>query len=395
MAVTRERVVIAAGVRTPIGRFGGGLKDVPARELAGRVIAEGIRRAGVAPEEVDEVVLGCVGQYGDDGYIARTAALTAGLPQSSTAYTVNRICGSGLQAVVTAAQAIRTGDARIAVAGGVETMSRFPYFTRAARWGVRLGHDTMLDAITEALSDPFDRDHMGVTAERLAERHGITREAQDAFALESHRRAVHAWENGYFDGQVLAIEVGGKKPTVVERDEGPRADTSMERLARLPAVFQKGGTVTAGNASTINDGAAAVVLMSEEEAERRGVEPLGYLAASAVCGVDPRIMGIGPVPSSERVLQRAGWSWDDVDLIELNEAFAAQALAVMAHWPDEVAERVNVNGGAIAHGHPIGATGAILTVKLLYEMARRGVGRGMVTLCIGGGQGISALFERP
>lgn len=390
-----ERVVIASGVRSPIGRFGGGLKDVPARELAGRVLKEALQRAGVSPQEVSDVVVGCVGQIGEDAYIARTAALTAGLPETSTAYTVNRICGSGLQAVVTAAQAIQSGHASIGVAAGVETMSRFPYLSRGSRWGVRLGHEQLVDAVVEALSDPFDRAHMGITAERLAERHGISREAQDEFALASHRRAVQAWEEGRFDGQVVPIEVGGKKPTVVSQDEGPRPDTSLEKLARLAPVFKEDGTVTAGNASTMNDGAAALVLMSEAEAERRGVEPLGYLVGSAVCGVDPKVMGIGPVPSTERLLERLGWTWDDVDLVELNEAFAAQALAVLSQWPEAVRERVNVNGGAIALGHPIGATGAILTVKLLYEMGRIGARRGIVTLCIGGGQGISAAFERP
>lgn len=390
-----ERVVIASGVRSPIGRFGGGLKDVPARELAGRVLKEALQRAGVSPQEVEDVVVGCVGQIGEDAYIARTAALTAGLPKTSTAYTVNRICGSGLQAVVTAAQAIQSGHASIGVAAGVETMSRFPYLSRGSRWGVRLGHEQLVDAVVEALSDPFDRAHMGITAERLAERHGISREAQDEFALASHRRAVQAWEEGRFDGQVVPIEVGGKKPTVVSQDEGPRPDTSLEKLARLAPVFKEDGTVTAGNASTMNDGAAALVLMSEAEAERRGVEPLGYLVGSAVCGVDPKVMGIGPVPSTERLLERLGWTWDDVDLVELNEAFAAQALAVLSQWPEAVRERVNVNGGAIALGHPIGATGAILTVKLLYEMGRIGARRGIVTLCIGGGQGISAAFERP
>lgn len=389
-----ERVAIASGVRTAIGRFGGGLKDVPAQQLGAVVLREALARAHVSPGEVDEVVLGCVGQFAEDAYIARAAALSAQFPQTTPAYTVNRLCGSGLQALVSAAQSIRSGDSRVAAAGGVEVMSGYPFYARQARWGMRLGHATLEDGVMIALSDPFSGEHMGVTAERLAKRYDIRRDEQDAFALASHARAVRAWEEGRFQTQVIPFEVAGKNRVMVARDEGPRADTSAERLARLPAVFQENGTVTAGNSAGINDGAAAVVLLSEDEVQRRGEQPLGYLVAATVCGVDPRIMGIGPVPATEKLLERIGWTWDDVDLIELNEAFAAQSLAVLTQWPEAVRGKVNVNGGAIALGHPIGASGAILVVKVLHELARIGGRRGIVTLCIGGGQGIAAAFER-
>lgn len=389
------RVVIAAAVRTAIGTFGGDFREVPARRLAAACIREVVRRAHVDPAEVDEVILGCVNQVAEDAYIARAAALEAGLPRHVTAYAVNRLCASGVQAVWNAAGTIALGQARIAVAGGVENMSRLPFYLRSARWGRRLGHDRIEDGVLTALTDPLGGFTMGETAERLAERYGISRQEQDAFAAASHAKAVRALEAGYFDGQIVPITVTEKSGSrAVTRDSQPRPDTSRERLAALRPVFKEGGTVTAGNASSLNDGAAALVLMSEEEAARRGVRPLARFVGARAAGVEPEMMGIGPVPATQALLDRLGLGWEAIDLIELNEAFAAQALAVLSHWPAPVRERVNVNGGAIALGHPLGATGAILLTKLVHELQRRGGRYGLVTLCVGGGQGLSALIER-
>lgn len=390
-----REVVIVDGARTAIGTFGGTLKDVPAATLGATVIAAALERSGVAPDEVQETVMGCVGQVGEDAYLARVAAVRAGIPTWSTAYTVNRLCASGIQAIVSAATSIRAGDLQIAVAGGAENMSRLPFLVRGARFGERpMGHRTLEDALTLVLTDPFGHGLMGETAEAVAEKYGVPREEQDRFALESQRRALAALEREVFRAEIVPVEVITRKGERLsfQRDEHPRA-TSLEKLASLRPVFKEGGTVTAGNSSGINDGAAAVVLMDAQLAERRGLRPKARLVASAVVGHDPRYMGYAPTFAIRQVLEKAGLDLNDLDVIELNEAFAAQALAVIrdAGLPPE---RTNPNGGAIALGHPLGATGAILTIKALYELERRQGRYAMVTLCIGGGQGMAVIFER-
>ncbi|HEY8496642.1 MAG TPA: thiolase family protein [Limnochordales bacterium] len=388
-------VVLVDGVRTAIGRFGGALSPLSASDLGAAVIGEVLRRTGVSGADVDEVILGCVGQIAEDAYIARAAAIKAGVPKEVPAFTVNRLCSSGLQAIVSASHAIRLGEADVVVAGGVESMSNVPYYLRKARFGYRLGHDTLEDGLITMLSDPFRRYHMGVTAENVAERWGIDRATQDQVALRSQQRMAAAMAAGRFRDQIVPVTVPDRKgERVVDTDEHPRPDTTLEQLAALKPAFKEGGTVTAGNSSGINDGAAAVVVMSSDKARALGLKPRLVLRAAAAAGVEPEYMGIGPVPAVRKALARAGLSLDDIDLVELNEAFAAQAEAVVRDlgldW-----ERVNVNGGAIAHGHPVGATGAILTVKLMYEMQRRGARYGLVTMCIGGGQGLAAVFENP
>lgn len=388
-------VVLMEGVRTAIGRFGGALSPLSASDLGAAVIREVLRRANLEPAQVDEVVIGCVGQVAEDAYIARTSSIKAGLPKEVPAYAVNRLCSSGLQSIVSAGQAIRLGEAEVVVAGGVESMSNFPYFVRQARFGYRMGHGTLEDGLIVTLSDPFRRYHMGVTAENVAERWGIDRTAQDQVALRSQQRMAEAMRAGLFRDQIVPVTVQDRKgERVVDTDEHPRPDTTLEQLASLKPAFKEGGTVTAGNSSGINDGAAAVVVMSSDKARTLGLRPRLVLRAAAAAGVEPEYMGIGPVPAVRKALARAGLTLSDIDLIELNEAFAAQAEAVVRDlgldW-----DRVNVNGGAIAHGHPVGATGAILTVKLMYEMERRGARYGLVTMCIGGGQGLAAVFENP
>ncbi|OUM97048.1 MAG: acetyl-CoA acetyltransferase [Firmicutes bacterium ZCTH02-B6] len=388
-------VVLVEGVRTAIGRFGGALSPLSASDLGAAVIREVLRRANLEPAQVDEVVIGCVGQVAEDAYIARTSSIKAGLPKEVPAYAVNRLCSSGLQSIVSAGQAIRLGEAEVVVAGGVESMSNFPYFVRQARFGYRMGHGTLEDGLIVTLSDPFRRYHMGVTAENVAERWGIDRTAQDQVALRSQQRMAEAMRAGLFRDQIVPVTVQDRKgERVVDTDEHPRPDTTLEQLASLKPSFKEGGTVTAGNSSGINDGAAAVVVMSSDKARTLGLRPRLVLRAAAAAGVEPEYMGIGPVPAVRKALARAGLTLSDIDLIELNEAFAAQAEAVVRDlgldW-----DRVNVNGGAIAHGHPVGATGAILTVKLMYEMERRGARYGLVTMCIGGGQGLAAVFENP
>ncbi|MBX5466814.1 MAG: thiolase family protein [Firmicutes bacterium] len=389
--MSEPSVVILDGVRTAIGAFGGSLAQVPARTLGAIVLREAMVRSRVAAEEVDEVVLGCVGQVGEDAYVSRAAAIDAGLPVRSTAYTVNRLCGSGLQALLTAALSLRAGETSVVAAGGVENMSRLPYYVRN-RWGRRLGDWTLEDGVQRMLADPFAGYPMGETAEIVAERFGISRQAQDAIAWESHRRAREAIAQGRFESQIVPVPVSkGKATQTFCRDEHPR-ETSLEQLAALPPVFRPGGTVTAGNASGINDGAAALILTTEVHAARRGWEPRARLVSSAVVGLDPAIMGYGPTEAIALALQRAGLSPEALDRVELNEAFAAQVAAVMRDTRLDWA-RTNVNGGAIALGHPVGATGAILTVKLLYELERVRGRFGLVALCIGGGQGIAAVFE--
>jgi 3-oxoadipyl-CoA thiolase len=381
--------VILSAVRTPIGRYGGALSDQRPDDLAALVIREAVGRAGVDPAEIEDVYFGAANQAGEDNRnVARMGALLAGLPQSVAGVTVNRLCASGLSAVVGAAHAIRAGDGELFVAGGVESMSRAPLVTAKPEYGDGTTWDTTLGwrFPNPRMEEMFPLESMGETGENVAERYGITREDQDAFALQSHRRWAAAQEAGRFADELVSV---GE----VDRDEHPRPDTSLEKLATLKPAFREGGTITAGNASGINDGAAALVLASEEKARDLGVEPLGRFVASAVAGVDPRVMGIGPVPAVQKLLARAGIEADDLDLVELNEAFASQSLEVIRELgldPD----RVNVNGGAVALGHPLGMSGARLVVSLLHELRRREGRYGLATLCVGVGQGQAAIFER-
>lgn len=395
-AILNREVVIVSGVRTAIGGFGGGLKDFSPTAMGARVVAEALRRASVDGEDVGQVVFGnVIHTEPKDMYLARVAAIEGGVGQSAPALTLNRLCGSGLQAIISAAQAILLRDADIAIAGGAESMSRAPYLANGARWGNRMGDAGMTDMMLGALHDPFNSIHMGVTAENVAERFGISREQQDALAAESHRRAAHAIAEGYFESQILPMVSRGRKgDEVFARDEHVRADTTADSLAAMRTIFKKeGGTVTAGNASGLNDGAAALVLMSAEEAARRGIKPLARLVSYGHAGVNPIYMGIGPVPATHQALMRAGLKIGDMGVVEANEAFAAQACAVTQELGIDPA-RVNPNGSGIALGHPIGATGAIIAVKALYELQRTGECYALVTMCIGGGQGIAAIFER-
>jgi acetyl-CoA C-acetyltransferase len=390
-----REVVVVSGVRTAIGDYGGGLKDLAPTELAARVVREAVSRAKVAPEEVGHVVFGnVIHTEPKDMYLSRVATINGGLPKETPALTLNRLCGSGLQAIVSASQTLLLGDADVTLAGGAESMSRGAYVLPAARWGARMGDAQIMDMMVGALTDPFDTVHMGITAENVAAKWGISRTMQDELAVESNRRAANAIAKGWFKDQILPIELKSKKgPVLFDTDEHPRADASMEGMAKLRTVFQKDGSVTAGNASGINDGAAAVVLMERKTAERKGVKPMARLVAYAHAGVDPKYMGIGPVPAVKKVLERAALKLGQIDVIESNEAFAAQACAVAKDLGFDM-KKVNPNGGAISLGHPIGATGCILTVKALYELQRTGGRYGLVTMCIGGGQGIAAVFER-
>ena len=390
-----REVVVLSGVRTAIGDYGGTLKDVAPTDLAARVVKEAVARAKIAPDEVGHVVLGnVIHTEPKDMYISRVATINAGLPKETPALTLNRLCGSGLQAIISAAQAVKLGDADVAVGGGAESMSRGGYVLPTERWGARMGNAEVMDMMVGALTDPFDTVHMGITAENVAAKWGVSRQQQDELAVESNKRAINAIQKGYFKEQILPIELKGRKgPVIVDTDEHPRADASMDGMAKLRTVFQKDGTVTAGNASGINDGASAVVLMERKAAERKGLKPIARLVAYAHAGVDPKYMGIGPVPAVKKVLERAGLRVQDMDVIESNEAFAAQACAVAKDLGFDM-KKVNPNGGAIALGHPIGATGSILTVKAIYELQRTGGRYGLVTMCIGGGQGIAAVFER-
>ena len=390
-----REVVVLSGVRTAIGDYGGALKDLPPTELAARVIREAVKRAKVDPKQVGQLVFGnVIHTEAKDMYFSRVACIKGGLPQGTTALTVNRLCGSGMQAIVSAAQGIKLGDADVAVGGGAESMSRGAYVLPSLRWGQRMNDGGVVDMMVGALTDPFDTVHMGLTAENIAEQWKISREQQDEFAVESHRRAINAIEKGHFKEQILPIEMKTRKGTVVfDRDEHPRADATVEGMAKLRAAFKKDGSVTAGNASGINDGAAAVVLMEKEAAAKLGLKPMARLVSYGLAGVDPKIMGIGPVPASQQALQRAGLKIEDIDVVESNEAFAVQALAVACDLKFDP-RKTNPNGGAVGLGHPIGATGAVLTVKALYELQRSGGRYALVTMCIGGGQGITAIFER-
>jgi len=390
-----QDIYIVAGTRTAVGTFGGTFKDTTPSAMVAHVTAEAVRRAGVEPRQVGLAVFGQVVQTEPrDMYISRIAVIEGGLPQETPALTVNRLCGSGLQAILTAANAIRCGEAEIAVAGGVENMSRAPYQVPAARWGQKMGDTQFLDTLNGALNDPFHRILMGVTAENLAESHQITRDQQDALALESHRRASRAIKEGRFKDQITGFEVKTRKgPASFDTDEHVRHDAKPEDFAGLRTVFKKDGTVTAGNASGINDGAAAVVIASGEAVKRLNLTPLVRIVSAGHSGVDPAYMGIGPVPASRTALQKAGLKVSDLDVIEANEAFAAQACAVAKDLAFDP-EKVNPNGSGISLGHPVGATGAIVTVKAMYELARTGGRHALVTMCIGGGQGIAAVLER-
>ncbi|AOB26341.1 beta-ketothiolase BktB [Bordetella bronchiseptica] len=391
-----NEVVVVAAARTAIGDFGGGLKDVAPCDLGATVIREALARAGVAGPEVGHVAVGhVINTEPRDMYLSRVAAINAGIGKETPAFNVNRLCGSGLQAIVSAAQTIMLGDTEIAVGAGAESMSRAPYIAPAQRWGARMGDSAMVDMMTGALSDPFGRMHMGVTAENVAARYSISRADQDALAVESHRRAAAAIDAGRFRDQIVPVTLKTRKgETVFDTDEHVRRDITLESMAALRPVFQKeNGTVTAGNASGLNDGAGAVVLMSAAAAAQRGIAPMARLVAYAHAGVDPEIMGIGPVPATQAALKRAGLTVDRLDVIEANEAFAAQACAVTRQLELDPA-KVNPNGSGISLGHPIGATGAIITVKALYELQRVGGRYALVTMCIGGGQGIAAIFER-
>jgi acetyl-CoA C-acetyltransferase len=394
--VNGEGIVVAGGVRTAIGKFAGAFKDTPTSDLGANAIRAAVERAGIAPDAVDEVILGCVGQVGEDAFNARLATLKAGLPEKTTAFNVNRLCGSGLQAINSAVQELRTGEAQVVVAGGNENMSIQPYFLPRSQVGWRLGEATLIDGTMSLVTDPFGRYQMGATAENVAERYGVSRQAQDAFAAESQRRAAAAIAEGRFNDQIVPVAIPQKKgdPVIASLDEHPRPGTTVESLGRLKPAFREGGSVTAGNSSGINDAGAAVVVMTRAKADELGVRPQLEWVADAVAGIAPEIMGVAPIFAVQNLLKKVGMTINDIDLMELNEAFAAQAVAVIRELEIDP-DKVNPNGGAIALGHPVGATGAILTVKLAYELKRRQAEWGIVTMCIGGGQGIATLFRNP
>ncbi|MBR5429283.1 MAG: acetyl-CoA C-acetyltransferase [Firmicutes bacterium] len=390
-----SRIVIAGACRTAIGTMGGYFSDIPAKDLGTIVIKEAVKRAGIKPEDVDQVIMGCVLQAGQGQNVARQASIHAGLPIETPAMTVNILCGSGLECVNLAADYIKAGEADIVVAGGMENMTRAPYLVTQGRYGYRMNNATLYDSmISDGLQESFHDYHMGVTAENIAKKYGITREEVDAFSLESQQKAVAAMEAGRFDEEIVPVTVKIKKEMVeITKDQGPRPSTTLEGLAKLEPAFIPDGIVTAGNASGINDGAAAVVVMTEEKAKELGVTPMAYWVAGALGGVDPAYMGLGPVPACKKIFAKTGWTVDDLDLVEANEAFAAQAIGVdrELHWNHDV---LNVNGGAVALGHPIGASGCRILVTLLYEMKRRDAKKGLATLCIGGGMGAACAVER-
>jgi acetyl-CoA C-acetyltransferase len=393
--VAQREILVVGGARTAIGDYGGSLKEVPPTQLGAIVVREAVRRAAIDPDDVGMVVFGnCIHTEPRDIYMSRVVALDGGLSQHTPCVTVNRLCGSGLQAIVMAAQSIMLGDTDLAVAGGAESMSRGGYLLPSLRWGQRMGNGTTVDMVVGGLTDPFDTIHMGVTAENVAEQFGITREMQDELAVESHHRAANAIAKGYFKEQIVPVEIKTRKGTTVfDTDEHVRADASLEGMRKLKPVFLKGGTVTAGNASGLNDAAAAVVLMESAAAKRAGRTGLARLVSYGHSGVDPKIMGIGPVLAVKAALKSAGLTLDQIDVIEANEAFAAQACAVSKELGFDPA-KVNPNGSGISLGHPVAATGCILTVKAIAELKRTNGRYGLVTMCIGGGQGIAAIFER-
>jgi len=390
-----QDIYVVSAARSAIGAFGGTLKDVPLSQLATSVVREAIQRSGADPSLVGHLVMGnVIPTEPRDAYLSRIAAIDAGVPCETPAYNVNLLCGSGLQAILLAAQALRSGDAEIAIGAGAEAMSRAPYLMPAARWGARMGDAQMVDYLFNALHDPFHNIHMGMTAENVAAHDGITRNMQDMLAMESQRRAAHAIVDGRFKSQIVPVEIATRKGTVLfDTDEHVKADTTLDMLSRMKPAFKPGGTVTAGNASGLNDGASAVVLATEAAVKSHNLKPMARLVSHGRAGLDPRIMGLGPVPASRIALQRAGLTVGDLDVIEANEAFAAQACAVTRALDLDPA-KVNPNGSGIALGHPLGATGAIITTKALHELQRSGGRYALVTMCIGGGQGIAAIFER-
>ena len=391
-----KEVVIVAAVRTAIGSFGGSLKDISAVELGSLVIKNAIERASLRPEQVDEVIMGNVLGAGLGQNVARQMSVHAGVPVTVPAFTINKVCGSGLKAVQLAVQAVLCGDAEVVVAGGAENMSQAPYILPNQRWGSRMGNATVVDTmLRDGLTDGFEDYHMGITAENVAEQYGITREDQDSFALQSQKRAVAAVEAGRFKEEIVPVEIPQRRgePLVFDTDEFPRKDVSLEGLSKLRPAFQKDGSVTAGNSSGINDGAAAVVVMSAEKAKELGITALATIKSYASAGLDPKVMGCGPIYASRKALEKAGLTVADLDLVESNEAFAAQACAVAKELNLDL-EKVNVNGGAISLGHPIGASGCRILVTLLHEMQKRDAKRGLATLCIGGGMGTALIVER-
>lgn len=391
-----REVVIVSAARTPLGSFGGTLKDVPTRTLGAVAVKEAIKRAGIKPEMIDEVVMGCVLQGALGQNVARQISLDAGIPKEVPAMTINKVCGSGLRAVSLAAQMIKAGDADIVVAGGAENMSKTAYALPTARYGARMGNTQLLDMmVNDGLTDAFHGYHMGITAENIAEQWGITREELDEFAVISQNRAEAAMKAGKFKDEIVPVEIPQRKgdPIVFDTDEFPKFGTTMDKVAKLKPAFKKDGVVTAANASGINDAGAAVIVMSKEKADELGIKPLCTIKSYASAGVDPTIMGIGPVPASEKALKKAGLTINDIDLVEANEAFAAQSIAVRKDLGLDP-EKTNVNGGAIAIGHPIGASGTRILITLIYEMMKRDSKTGLATLCIGGGQGTSLIVER-
>jgi acetyl-CoA C-acetyltransferase len=393
MTETVERIVVVDGARTPIGSYQGVFKDVPAHELGAHAVRQALSRSGVSPEDVEEVIMGNIGQVGPDAYNARRVTLAAGLPDGTPAYTVNRLCGSGLQAVWSAAMQIRWGAADVVVAGGDENMSRLPFYDFDARAGARLGDHTLVDGTLCMLTDPFCNIHMGATAEAVASKFGVSRADQDAFAAESQRRAGSEAARAAFAEEIAPIETGGRRSVTIAVDEHPRPETTTETLAGLRAAFVPDGTVTAGNSSGINDGGAALVVMSERVALEKGLRPLATLDAVATAGIEPMLMGYAPTIALAKLFKQTGLTVADIDVVELNEAFAAQAVAVVRDAGLDP-ERTNPYGGAIALGHPVGATGAILTLRVVRDLHRRDLERGIVTMCIGGGQALAGLFTR-
>lgn len=391
--MTEEKIVVLDGARTPVGSFGGVFRDVPGFELGAVASKEALSRSGIVPEEIDEVIMGCIGQVGPDAYNARRVALAAGLPRSVPAYTVNRLCGSGLQAIWSAAMQMRWGGVDLALAGGDESMSRMPFYDFGARSGFKLGDRSLVDGTVMMLTDPFHHVHMGVTAEKVAGKYDVSRQAQDEFALRSQRRADTEVAKAAFAEEIVKVEVGGRRPFTVSVDEHPKPETTMEVLAGLRPAFQKDGTVTAGNASGINDGAAAVVLARESVAAERGLTGLVTLESVATAAMEPELMGYAPVLALEKLFAQTGTGPGDIDVVELNEAFASQAVAVIRDAKLDP-ERTNPYGGAIALGHPVGATGAILTIRVAKHLQRTDGELGIVTMCIGGGQALAALFRR-
>lgn len=390
-----REVVIVSGVRLPVGNFGGSLKNISAIDMGALVVKEAVNRAGIKPSDVDEVVIGQVGEIAENGFVARAISLKAGLPKETTAYSVNRQCGSSLQSVAEAVMEIQTGQADVVVAGGAESISQLPYYVKDARWGARMGHKVFEDGVIDILTWPLDGNHNGVTAENVAEKYHVSREEQDEFALESHRRACMAIKEGKFKDEILPVELKDRKGnvTIFDTDEGPRDGQTIEKLAKLKPCFVKDGTVTAGNSSSLNDGAAAVVVMAKDKAEELGVVPKLKIEGYAIAGFDAELMGYTPKFSSEKLAEKLGINLKEIDMFEINEAFASQANAVRRDLGLDPA-KVNIYGGGISIGHPIGATGAILTVKVLYELMRSEKKDAMISMCIGGGQGISMYFTK-